>query len=212
MKLITEYNTIEGYLTEGTEGQPKKYIIEGVFMTADAKNRNNRIYKREILERAVNEYMETQVKKNRAVGELNHPESPIVNYKEASHKIIALEWQGNNVIGKAEVLNTPNGQIVKALLDGGVQLGVSSRGMGSVRTVENTNYVEPDFVLSTVDIVQDPSAHDAFVKSVNERVEWFVENGVIVSRDVKDKVRDSLNIDNISESLRLKQLARFLRI
>lgn len=212
MKLITEFNSDISYLKEGVEGQPKKYIIEGIFMTAEAKNRNNRVYKKEILERAVNEYVEQQVKTNRAVGEINHPESPIVNYKEASHKIVSLEWKGNDVVGRAEVLNTPNGQIVKALLDGGVQIGVSSRGMGSVRTVESTNYVEPDFILATVDIVQDPSAHNAFVKSVNEKYEWIMENGVFVAHDVKkSQVRDHNNIDNLSETQTLKQLMRFLR-
>ena len=130
MKLITEWKEID----EAHKDSDGKYYIEGVFMQAEKKNRNGRIYKRSILEKAVDDYNTQQVKTGRAVGELNHPDSPTVNLKEASHRILSLEWQGDNVVGKALILNTPNGQTVKGLLDGGVRLGVSSRGMGSLRT------------------------------------------------------------------------------
>jgi hypothetical protein len=207
MKLITEYSSNIKPLVEGDgKEKPKKMCIEGIFMVAEKENRNGRVYKKSVLEQAVSEYVETQVKQNRAVGEINHPESPIVNFKEASHKIVDLHWDGNNVIGKAEILDTPNGRIVDALLRGGVQIGVSSRGMGSVRTVEGVNYVESGFVLSTIDIVQDPSAHNAFVNGIMEGVEWFRdEKGIL-------KSKKSLQIYNMNEQAKLKRLKRFLQI
>jgi hypothetical protein len=133
MKLITEFtqSNIECY-TEATKSGGKNHIIEGVFMQADKKNRNGRIYERKILEAAVNKYVAEQVKSGRAVGELNHPEGPTINLDKVSHKITELRFEGNNVIGKASILKTPMGQIVEGLLDGGVKLGVSSRGMGSL--------------------------------------------------------------------------------
>jgi hypothetical protein len=179
MKLITEYVEQElEILTEEKDGK-KSFAIEGVFAQAERQNRNGRVYSKPILESAVNKYMTEQVKTGRAVGELNHPQGPTINLDKVSHRISDLRWEGNNVVGKAVILNTPCGEIVKGLLEGGVKLGVSTRGMGSLEQREGTNYVKNDFVLSTVDIVQDPSAHDAFVNGIMEGVEYFYENGVL---------------------------------
>jgi len=131
------------------------------------------------MEQAVDKYVTEQVSQGRAVGELNHPEGPTINLDKVSHKITELKWDGDNVIGKASILDTPNGKIVKGLLDGGVRLGVSTRGMGSLESRNGVNYVRDDFILNTVDIVQDPSAHEAFVNGINEGVDWVWNNGVI---------------------------------
>jgi len=143
------------------------------------KNRNGRIYPKDVMEGAVNKYNVEQVQKGRAVGELNHPEGPTVNLDKVSHKIESLKWQGNDVVGKATILETPMGQIVKGLLDGGVKLGVSTRGMGSLQRNNDAMIVKGDFLLNAVDIVQDPSAPSAFVNGVMEGVEWVWNNGII---------------------------------
>jgi len=180
MNLIAEYTdqSIE-CIVEAKEGGGKNHFIEGIFMQSEAKNRNGRIYPKQIMESAVDKYVTEQVSKNRAVGELNHPDGPTVNLDKVSHKITALEWKGNDVIGKAQVLDTPMGNIVKGLLEGGVQLGVSTRGMGSLEERNGTMYVKDDFILNTVDIVQDPSAPTAFVNGIMEGVEWIWNNGII---------------------------------
>ena len=146
MKLIAEYtdNNLE-VLTEAKKDGGKKYSIEGVFMSAEQKNRNGRIYPKNVMEGAVTKYTDEQVSKGRAVGELNHPEGPTVNLDKVSHKIESLKWSGNNVVGKATVLDTPMGQIVQGLLEGGVQLGVSTRGMGSLQRNNNAMVVKDDF-------------------------------------------------------------------
>ena len=176
MKLIAEYtNEGLGYsITEGKNGKKETYI-EGIFMQAEGKNRNGRVYTREVLTAAVDRYNNEQVMTGRAVGELNHPEGPSINLDKVSHRITELKWDGNNVIGKALVLDTPMGQIVKGLVEGGVQLGVSSRGMGSLEKRAGVNYVKDDFMLSTVDIVQDPSAPNAFVNGIMEGVDWTMD-------------------------------------
>ena len=180
MKLIAEYNeqNIE-CIVEAKEDGTKNHFIEGVFMQSEAKNRNGRIYPKAIMEGAVDKYVTEQVSKNRAVGELNHPEGPTVNLDKVSHKITELSWKGNDVVGKAQVLDTPMGNIVKGLLEGGVQLGVSTRGMGSLEEKNGVMFVKDDFVLNTVDIVQDPSAPTAFVNGIMEGVEWVWNNGII---------------------------------
>ena len=185
MKLIAEYteDNLE-ILTEEKNGK-KSYAIEGIFMQAEAKNRNGRIYPRGVMEAAVDKYNVEQVQKGRAVGELNHPEGPTVNLDKVSHKIENLDWQGNDVVGKATILETPMGQIVKGLLDGGVKLGVSTRGMGSLQRGQDAMIVKDDFLLNAVDIVQDPSAPSAFVNGVMEGVEWVWNNGMIEAQTIE---------------------------
>ena len=180
MKLISEYteNNLE-VIIEANENGKKKYIIEGVFAQAETKNRNGRIYPMAVMEKAVGKYVGDQVSKGRAVGELNHPEGPTVNLDKVSHKIESLDLKGNDVVGRATILETPMGQIVKGLLDGQVQLGVSTRGMGSLQNNGTAMVVKPDFILNAVDIVQDPSAPSAFVNGVMEGVEWVWNNGII---------------------------------
>ena len=180
MKLIAEYTDQHlEFMTEAKEDGSRNYTIEGVFMQAEQKNRNGRIYPKPIMEKAVNKYVSDQVAKGRAVGELNHPEGPTINLDKVSHKIESLDWKGNDVVGKATILETPMGMIVKGLLDGKVQLGVSTRGMGSLQNNGNAMVVKDDFILNAVDIVQDPSAPSAFVNGVMEGVEWVWNNGII---------------------------------
>ena len=187
MKLITEYveNDLE-VIAESKNGGEKSYIISGVFMQANQKNRNGRIYEKSIMENAVEKYVTEQVKTGRAVGELNHPEGPTVNLDKVSHKITELRWEGNDIVGKASILKTPMGRIVEGLLEGGVKLGVSSRGMGSLVNKNGASYVGKDFMLSTVDIVQDPSAPSAFVNGVMEGREWVWDNGIIRAQDIEE--------------------------
>jgi hypothetical protein len=186
MKLITEHldNELE-YLSEADSKGNKSATIQGIFMQAEGKNRNGRIYPKAILEKAVAKYSAEQVSKGRAVGELNHPEGPTVNLDKVSHRITELTWDGNNVMGKALILNTPMGQIVKGLMEGGVQLGVSSRGMGSLVQRGGVNIVGNDFILSTVDIVQDPSAPEAFVNGIMEGVDWVWDNGILKAQEIE---------------------------
>ena len=186
MKLIAEYTEQHlEVLTEANDKGEKKYAIEGVFMQAEKKNRNGRIYPKLVLEKALNKYNTEQVEKGRAVGELNHPDGPTVNLDKVSHKIENLNFKGNDVVGKATILETPMGKIVKGLLDGGVQLGVSTRGMGSLSRNNNAMVVQPDFMLNAVDIVQDPSAPSAFVNGVMEGVEWVWNNGIIEAKHIE---------------------------
>ena len=186
MKLIAEYNdqNIE-VITEARKDGGTNHFIEGIFMQSESKNKNGRIYPRPIMEKAVDKYVTEQVSKNRAVGELNHPEGPTVNLDKVSHKITELNWKGNDVVGKAQILDTPMGNIVKGLLNGGVQLGVSTRGMGSLEQKNNAMYVKDDFVLNTVDIVQDPSAPTAFVNGIMEGVEWIWDNGILKVQEIE---------------------------
>jgi len=185
MKLITEHLEDNlSYLVEAKDGK-KNVVIEGIFMQAESKNRNGRVYPRDVMENAVNKYVTEQVSRGRAVGELNHPDGPTINLDKVSHRITELNWDGNNVMGKASVLDTPMGQIVKGLVEGGVQLGVSSRGMGTLVQKNGVNYVGNDFVLATVDIVQDPSAPQAFVNGIMEGVEWIWENGILKAQTIE---------------------------
>lgn len=184
MLLITEHLEDVQYVTEGA-GDKKNSFIEGVYMQADKANRNKRIYPKNILEGAVSKYVTEQVAKGRAVGELNHPEGPTINLDKVSHRITELRWDGSNVIGKALILDTPMGKIVKGLMEGGVQLGVSSRGMGSLEQKDGISVVKSDFILATVDIVQDPSAPDAFVNGIMEGVEWIWENGLLKPQEIE---------------------------
>ena len=173
MKLITEYTQNQlSYSIEEAKNGKKQTFLEGVFMQAENKNKNGRIYTREVLTKAVDRFVNEQVITGRAVGELNHPDGPSINLDKVSHRITELQWDGNNVMGKALILDTPMGQIVKGLVEGGVQLGVSSRGMGSLSMRDGVNYVGEDFLLNTIDIVQDPSAPNAFVNGIMEGVSY----------------------------------------
>ena len=186
MKLIAEFTDHKlEVLTERTEKGVKNHFIEGVFMQSETKNRNGRVYPKSVMERAVDLYVTEKVNTGRAVGELNHPEGPTINLDKVSHIIEKLDWSGNDVVGKARILETPMGNIVKGLLDGGVRLGVSTRGMGSLEERNGVSFVKDDFILSTVDIVQDPSAPTAFVNGIMEGVEWVWNNGIIQSQVIE---------------------------
>jgi len=180
MKLITEEVTNVKIITEG-KGANKKLYIEGVFLQGEIKNRNGRMYPIETLRREVDRYNEQFVGKGRALGELGHPDGPTVNLDRVSHKITSLVQEGNNFKGKAQILNTPMGKIASSLLDEGVMLGVSSRGVGSLKmTNEGHKIVGEDFMLATAaDIVADPSAPDAFVSGIMEGKEWVWEGGIL---------------------------------
>ena len=180
MKLITEEISNVKFITEG-KGSKKKMYIEGVFLQGDLKNRNGRMYPVNTLAKEVNRYNEAFVAKGRALGELGHPDGPTVNLDRVSHKITSLRQEGNNFVGKAQLLETPMGKIAKSLLDEGVTLGVSSRGVGSLRESSNgCKVVGEDFMLATAaDIVADPSAPDAFVSEIMEGKEWVWEGGIL---------------------------------
>ena len=187
MKLISEMvddDKIE-FITEENDNGQKSHYIKGVFMQAEQKNRNGRIYPKKILGEQVNKYINNYVLQNRAFGELGHPDGPVVNLERVSHMIKELREDGNNWVGKAKIMDTPYGKIVKNLIDEGAKLGVSSRGMGSLKTVRGTNIVQDDFYLATAaDIVADPSAPEAFVEGVMEGKEWVWDNGVIREHEI----------------------------
>ncbi len=179
MKLITENIEDVQVLVEEKNGKKNLYI-EGVFLQSETKNRNGRIYPFDILNREVQRYNEEYVKSGRALGELGHPDGPSVNLDRVSHKIVDLRAEGTNFYGKARILDTPMGKIAKSLLDEGVKLGVSSRGMGSLEERNGAKYVRDDFMLATAaDIVADPSAPDAFVQGIMEGKEWVWDNGIL---------------------------------
>ena len=186
MKLISEFLEQDlQFVTEADDKGEKKYTIEGVFAQANVKNRNGRVYPMETMSKALGKYNTEQVTKGRAVGELNHPAGPTVNLDKVSHKIESLKFEGNDVVGKATILDTPMGNIVKGLLDGGVGLGVSTRGMGSLKNNNGVMEVQKDFMLNAIDIVQDPSAPSAFVNGVMEGVEWVWNNGIIEAQTIE---------------------------
>ena len=185
MKLISEEITSAEMLVEETNGK-KDYKIKGVFLQSNIKNRNGRIYPKEILVKEVNRYNKEFINKKRAFGELGHPDGPTVNLERVSHMITKLYPDGDNFIGEAKIMNTPYGKIVKGLIDEGAQLGVSSRGMGSLVNRDGKNYVKDDFYLATAaDIVADPSAPDAFVEGIMEGKEWVWENGALIEKDIE---------------------------
>ena len=183
MKLITEMYDDFQILTEGKNGKDMK--IQGVFMQAETKNRNGRVYPFGVLEKEVNRYNKELGEKKRAFGELGQPDGPTVNLDRVSHLIEELVPEGKNIIGKAKILDTPNGKIVKELLNAGAKLGVSSRGMGTLEKRGQTNYVKDDFYLATAgDIVADPSAPKAFVEGIMEGKEWIWDNGILKEAEV----------------------------
>lgn len=185
MKLFTELVEDVQYLVEEKNGK-KDLFITGPFMQAEQQNRNGRIYKLPILEREVQRYSDEYIKTNRALGELGHPNGPSINLDRVCIKIVELKQDGNNFIGKAKVLGTPMGEIAKNLLESGVQLGVSTRGMGSLKEVNGIMEVQDDFYLATAaDVVADPSAPDAFVQGIMEGVDWVWDNGVLKASQVE---------------------------
>jgi len=184
MKLISEEISDAKYIVEETNGK-KDYKIRGVFLQTEIRNRNGRVYPKDILENEVRRYNTEFINKKRAFGELGHPDGPTVNLERVSHMITKLYPDGNNFIGEAKIMNTPYGKIVKGLIDEGAQLGVSSRGMGSLEQRGGVNYVGKDFYLATAaDIVADPSAPDAFVEGIMENKEWVWDNGVLVEKNI----------------------------
>ena len=178
MKLITELTEDIKYIKENVGNGDKNYFIEGVFMQSDVKNRNGRIYPKHTLLKECKRYITEYVEKGRAMGELNHPTGPTVNLDRVSHIIKELYEDGRNVYGKAKVLDTPMGRIVKNLIDEGAQLGVSTRGMGSLKSKNGYQEVQEDFMLAAIDIVADPSAPNAFVNGIMENAEWVFNNGI----------------------------------
>lgn len=189
MKLIKEIHETVNYLVEDANGN-KTLHIEGPFLVAEKKNRNGRLYEAHTLRKEVDRYTEEYINKHRAFGELGHPETPSINLDRVSHMITSLKEDGNVWIGKAKILDTPMGLIAKSLIEGGAQLGVSSRGMGSLKNVNGVNVVQPDFYLATAaDIVADPSAPGAFVQGIMEGKEWMLVNGVWTEQDQSQAIQ-----------------------
>ena len=213
MKLICELTESVDYeLIEEGAGGKKQYFIEGIFMQSEQKNKNGRIYPKEILQKEVKRYNKEYVEPKRAFGELGHPDGPTVNLDKVSHMITELVEDGKNFIGRAKILDTPNGQIVKSLIDEGARLGVSSRGMGTLKPDKKAQVVQNDFYLATAaDIVADPSAPNAFVEGIMEGVEWIWENGLLKAQDVE---RARQNIQKASskqlEEVKLKEFKNLL--
>ena len=188
MKLISEFNdyAVTPVIVEENEKGEKDYFIEGVFMQSDIKNRNGRIYPEQVMKKEVDRYRKEFVDKDRAFGELGHPDGPTINLDKVSHMITKLEQDGKNFMGRAKVLSTPNGQIVRNLINDGAKLGVSSRGLGSLETRGGAQVVKDDFQLATAaDIVADPSAPEAFVEGIMEGVEWYYDSGILKMKDAE---------------------------
>ena len=214
MKLIRENIEEVKYITEASENGKKNLYITGPFLVYDKPNKNNRVYSKDTLSKEVSRYNEEFVKTNRALGELGHPDTPTLNLERVSHKIISLEDNGEAFIGKAMILETPYGQIVKNFIDSGVNLGVSSRGMGSLmQTKEGYNLVQDDFRLATAaDIVADPSAPGAFVNGIMENKEWLFVDGRFVEADIdsaKKQIRQASRKD--LERVALNLFENFIR-
>ena len=186
MKLITEINEDIKYIKENTGNGDKAYFIEGIFMQASVKNRNGRVYPQGILVNECKRYIKEYVDKGRALGELNHPTGPTVNLDRVSHIIKELQEDGNTIYGKAKIMDTPMGRIVKNLIEEGAQLGVSTRGMGSLKSKNGYQEVQEDFMLAAVDIVADPSAPNAFVNGIMEGKEWIYENNSWSERNTEE--------------------------
>ena len=200
------------YITQAKEDGSKSYKIRGIFMQADIKNRNGRVYPMEILENEVGKYNKNFIKEKRAFGELGHPEGPTVNLERVSHMITSLTPDGKNFIGEAKIMDTPMGKIVKNLMDEGAKLGVSSRGMGSLESKGGANYVRDDFYLATAaDIVADPSAPNAFVEGIMEGKEWVWNNGSLVEAHVA-KLKKKFDVKKHQRQVNLEALefAKFL--
>ena len=199
MKLISEALENVKFLAEEDDNGEKNYKIEGIFMQGDIKNRNGRVYPVEVLEKEIKRYNKEFIEKNRAYGELGHPEGPTVNLDRVSHMVTSLKREGSNFIGEAKIMETPMGKIVKNIMDEGGMLGVSSRGMGSLEQKNGANYVKDDFMLAAAaDIVADPSAPQAFVNGIMEGKEWVWNNGLLKEVELEDIV------ETVEESVRKK--------
>jgi hypothetical protein len=212
MRLIAEELTEVKFLTEEKEGK-KNYFIEGIFLQSEIANKNGRMYPFKTLQREVAKYHENFIRQGRALGELGHPEGPSINLDRVSHKIERLSEDGNNFVGRAKILDTPNGKIAKSLLDEGVRLGVSSRGMGSLKKESTCNVVQDDFMLATAaDIVADPSAPDAFVDGIMEGKEWVWDNGILKESAIAEikKEIDQATLRNLQER-KISAFDKFLR-
>ena len=214
VKLFSEAVENVEFITEAKENGGKNYKIRGIFMQADVKNRNGRVYPMEILEKEVTKYNKNFIKENRAFGELGHPEGPTVNLERVSHMITKLHPDGKNFIGEAKIMDTPMGKIVKNLMDEGAKLGVSSRGMGSLDSKNGANYVRDDFYLATAaDIVADPSAPNAFVEGIMEGKEWVWNNGSLVEAHVADlKKKFDVKQRQKQANMEALEFAKFLKM
>ena len=204
MKLIKEVYEQNTIIVEEKLGKGKEYFIEGIFLQSEVKNRNGRMYPESVMDKEVQRYMENYVAKNRAYGELGHPDTPSINLDRVSHLIVDLRKEGTNYIGKAKVLDTPMGKIAKGLLDGGANLGVSSRALGSLKmNKEGVQIVQDDFMLSTAaDIVADPSAPDAFVRGIMESCDWVFVDGRFEQRQIEQtkKIIQNTSSKRLSEA------------
>ena len=213
VKLFSEAVEEVEYITEAKEDGGKNYKIKGVFLQADIKNRNGRIYPMEVLEKEVAKYNRNFIREKRAYGELGHPEGPTVNLERVSHLTTSLVPDGKNFIGEAKIMETPMGKIVKSLMDEGCKLGVSSRGMGSLQQKGGTNYVKDDFYLATAaDIVADPSAPNAFVEGIMEGKEWVWNHGALVEAHVAElKTKFDVKKRNRDANVEALEFAKFLK-
>ena len=214
VKLFSEAVEEVEFITEAKESGGKNYKIRGIFMQADVKNRNGRVYPMEVLEKEVTKYNKNFIRENRAFGELGHPEGPTVNLERVSHMITKLHPDGKNFIGEAKIMDTPMGKIVKNLMDEGGKLGVSSRGMGSLDSKNGANYVRDDFYLATAaDIVADPSAPNAFVEGIMEGKEWIWNNGSLVEAHVADlKKKFDVKQRQKQANMEALEFAKFLKM
>jgi len=213
VKLFSEAVDEVQYITEAKEGGGKNYKIKGIFLQADIKNRNGRVYPMEILEKEVSRYNKKFINENRAYGELGHPEGPTVNLERVSHMVTELYPDGKNFIGEAKIMETPMGKIVKSLMDEGGKLGVSSRGMGSLNQKNGVNYVRDDFYLATAaDIVADPSAPNAFVEGIMEGKEWVWNNGALIEAELIE-LRRKFDVKKRQRNAKFEALefAKFLK-
>ena len=213
VKLFSEAVEEVEYITEAKEDGGKNYKIKGVFLQADIKNRNGRVYPMQVLEKEVAKYNRNFIREKRAYGELGHPEGPTVNLERVSHLTTSLVPDGKNFIGEAKIMETPMGKIVKSLMDEGCKLGVSSRGMGSLQQKGGTNYVKDDFYLATAaDIVADPSAPNAFVEGIMEGKEWVWNHGALVESHVAElKQRLDVKKRNRDAKVEALEFAKFLK-
>ena len=213
MKLFCDINEEVQILTEEPAPGQKNYFIEGIFLMCDQKNRNGRVYEFDMMNKKIKEYSSNFVNQKRAFGELGHPEGPTINLERVSHMITNLYADKKNFVGRAKIMDTPYGKIVKNLIDEGAKLGVSSRGIGSLEEKNGVNYVKNDFQIATAaDIVADPSAPEAFVRGIMEGKEWIFESGRLVEKDIEDMKKELTNASSRKlEEAKIKVFEKFLR-